>query len=520
MSEPNIVMLLRGRGVAAMVPLLLAAVPMHEATAAPEPVSARCAATVQGMTGAEWFRQSLPQGQLLLDDGRYSETGSAAARYLKAVVDGCKRTISPAWDLAADTPGSDTVVVVKPVDSTIAAAAINTALRDPANAGKWIYVPAGRYTLMSPVEFRDGDRLIADHDAVFYRGFASQAWDRALIQGLVPRAPNGNPRPLCTDDEAPCAIAETDGSKPANYPDQIAPFKTALPLSPGESASNVEIIGGTWRNVRPDGTRMPGRVAQWIGNDWSLTGLMVASWGAEKRPAFAISIIGNRAAIRHIVMRDPGYAKGNDGIHIIGGNGLEVAYADIVSGDDSLAAFTNCRDTDVQTCTYSELNITNGNFHDARVASTLARSIALGITRTLKPGETVTAFPNRAFVAAMRYENIAGYTFGWPQQSDFAGTITDQSAKGRPNGESHVLDIRFRNVALGGVPMENKLIDLFPNNLPLTCALMVNEVGSTDHPVRLEGQTTLFGNKPSIDISGAFCGVPKVLQRVQIAPAD
>ncbi|WP_222873011.1 hypothetical protein [Hankyongella ginsenosidimutans] len=56
--------------------------------------------------------------------------------------------------------------------------------------------------------------------------------------------------------------------------------------------------------------RMPGRIAQWIGNDWSLTGLMVASWGAEKRPAFGIVIIGNRAAIRHIVMRDPFIPKG------------------------------------------------------------------------------------------------------------------------------------------------------------------------------------------------------------------
>lgn len=520
MTEHPVALRTKSVSPALMVGVLMALAPLEEAAAQPQTVSARCAATVQGKTGAAWFRQSLPQGQLLLDDGHYPAGDSAAARYLKAVVDGCKRTISPAWDLASDTPASDAVVVVKPADGMPADAVINAALREPANSGKWIYVPAGRYTLMNSLEFQSGDRFIADQAAIFHRGFASSAWDRALIQGMVPRATNGNPRPLCMDEEAPCVIAETDGSKPRDYPEQMAPYKTALPLNPEESASSVEIIGGTWRNVTRDGQRMPGRIAQWIGNDWSLTGLMVASWGAENRPAFGISIIGNRAAIRHIVMRDPFYSKGVDGIHIIGGNGLEVAYADIVSGDDSLAAFTNCRDRDDKSCTYSELNITNGTFHDARVASALARSIAAGITRTPKPGEKGTFLSNRAYVAAMRYETIAGYTFGWPKQSDFAGTITDQSAKGRPNGESHVLDIRLRDVALAGVPKDNRLTDLFPNNLPLTCALMVNEAGSADHPVRLEGQTRLFGNKPDLDSAGVFCGVPKVLQRVRIEPAD
>ncbi|TXG84444.1 MAG: hypothetical protein E6R12_04500 [Sphingomonadales bacterium] len=504
---------------ALMLGVLMALAPLEEAAAQPQTVSARCAATVQGKTGAAWFRQSLPQGQLLLDDGRYLAGDSAAARYLKAVVDGCKRTISPAWDLASDIPGSDLVVVVKPQDDTPADAAINAALRDPQNAGKWIYVPAGQYTLMNSLEFRNGDKLIADQAAIFHRGFASSAWDRALIQGLVPRAPNGNPRPLCMDEEAPCVIAETDGSKPRDYPEQTAPYKTALPLSPEESASTVEIIGGTWRNVTHDGMRMPGRIAQWIGNDWSLTGLMVASWGAEKRPAFGIVIIGNRAAIRHIVMSDPFYSKGVDGIHILGGTGTEVAYADIMSGDDSLAALTNCRDGAGRQCTYSELNITDAYFHDARVASAHARAIALGIGRQPVTGPNKKSdFPSRAYVARMRYENIDGYSFGWTDQTDFAGTVTDLSARDRPNKKRHVLDITLRNVSLAGVPTDSKLADLFPLNLPLRCGLMVNASGTGDFPVRLDDRSRLLGRMPNINDNTAFCGQPDVLEQVRIEP--
>lgn len=500
---------------------LVAFAPLQEAAGAAEPqtASARCAAMVQGKTGAEWFRQSLPPGQLLLDDGRHTDGETAAARYLKAVVDGCKRTISATWNLTTDTPSSDAVVVVRPTDDMPADAAINAALRDPANTGKWIYVPAGLYTLMHSLEFQDGDKFIADQGAVFYRGFASSAWDHALIQGVVPRVPNGNPRPLCTDEEAPCAIAETDGGKPREYPEQMAPYKTALPLRPGESASNVEIIGGTWRNISRDGTRMPGRIAQWIGNDWSLTGLMVASWGAEKRPAFGIAIIGNRAAIRHIVMRDPFPSKGVDGIHIIGGTGTEVAFADIMSGDDSLAALTNCRDGAGRQCIYSELNITDAYFHDARVASADARAIALGIGRQPVTGPNKKSdFPSRAYVAKMRYENIDGYSFGWTDQTDFAGTVTDLSARDRPDRKRHVLDVTFRNVSLAAVPTDNKLAELYPLNLPLRCGLMVNDSGTNEFPVKLDGRSRLQGKSPNVNDNASFCGQPEVLEQVKIEP--
>ncbi|QCI80147.1 hypothetical protein E6W36_13485 [Hankyongella ginsenosidimutans] len=105
-----------------------------------------------------------------------------------------------------------------------------------------------------------------------------------------------------------------------------------------------------------------------------------------------------------------------------------------MSGDDSLAALTNCRDGAGRRCAYSELNITDAYFHDARVASAHARAIALGIGRQPVTGPNKKSdFPSRAYVARMRYENIDGYSFGWTDQTDFAGTVTDLSARDRPN---------------------------------------------------------------------------------------
>lgn len=491
--------------------------PVGGAPSAADSVSARCAETIVDRSGRvqdgrALFRASLPNGEALIDDGRLvlDDKGRSPAvdRYLDAVVDGCKRAISAKWDLESDAPNSDSVVVVRPGDGQPADGPINAALQDPANAGKWIYVPAGRYRLLKPILLKDGARLIADHRAVFHRGWDSPFWDMALIQGVFPRGPNDGVREVCDDAAAPCAVADANSRLPADYPEATAPYRSVItPDGPADAANDVEVIGGTWRGVDLDGARRTGRVAQWYGNRWSLTGLFIASWATDEKPAFGIAWIGNQATLKHVVMRDPAARHGADGIHMLGGADAVVAYADVVSGDDSLAAFTGCRDGAGGECKFSEINIVNSTFRDARVASLTARAIALGLgwRPDRGPGKPASP-PLRSFVAGLRYENIEGYSFGWAGGGAFGATITDLGELARSERGSSVRDILIRNVSISGPPENSRLAALNGRRAqPLQCGLKVNAAGTDLAPVRFEGRVRLNGRVVTDDDRGAMC---------------
>lgn len=301
------------------------------------------------------------------------------AAYLGRLVDHCRSRIAPA-DVgvgAFPAPGGQ---------HDKAQVAINAALAANARAGKWTAIPAGHYRLTAPILMPSGGRLIADHNAVFYHGdvpgFGGPGMGRN--QAMVEAA--GMPTARADDDPCPrrgktCSIGAGPG--------------VAIQPGRGHGANDVEVIGGTWRGMDPGADfarrdaprRVKGKVMQWFGNNWSLTGLYINGWGQAPVPSVGVLWVGNAARLQHIVMRDPVEAIGYACLRNAGGKGAHIAYTDLHCGDDAWAIGPLCRSGNGFACKFAEVNVsaldaTGGGgrvvIENGRARSFHARVFAIG----------------------------------------------------------------------------------------------------------------------------------------------
>lgn len=414
------------------------------AQSSPQITVDQCADYVQNdqntaLTAAEVFANSLQSAQRLIDNGQPTDltnfiSDDGVSFYLKKVVDSCKRALGIVEQGGTISAPSNVFILssLPRVDQGGGAVEglINSAIAS--NPGKWIYIPAGNYKLGGSILMIDNTKLIADHQAVFFR-----SWDAGGgTTGELVTSPFKAGK-ICPSAATPCVVLDESGSLPtaadgSAYPAALA-YRTMInPVNPTNgaaiAANNVQIIGGTWRGSDWSGARHAGRPFTWYGNNWKLTGLFVSGWAAAGKPAFAISWVGNGTRIKHVVMRDPQPIAGVDCLHLMGGSNTELAYLDMVCGDDTIAAAPQTRNPANQTVEgkFPEVNIWDLNVHDARTVSHVARVFSIGL-----PNYTIGDDPQQparnSYVANVRLSNIVGFALGLADGTveDFGAGIPD-----------------------------------------------------------------------------------------------
>ncbi|MEQ5806156.1 hypothetical protein J3369_01905 [Alteromonas sp. NFXS44] len=102
--------------------------------------------------------------------------------------------------------------------------------------------------------------------------------------------------------------------------------------------NNVTIEGGKI-TVSFNGIRSGGRILDWYGDNWTVKGVKILTYGNNTSHSRAISYVGNNTLIENVEISGPGCGIGCGGIIIGGGKNHLIRNNKVFSGDDSIAIF-------------------------------------------------------------------------------------------------------------------------------------------------------------------------------------
>jgi polygalacturonase len=237
-----------------------------------------------------------------------------------------------------------------------AAAAINRAIAEAVR--RTVFVPEGVYLLESSIEPVSGTRLCLSPKAEMRRGFDGG---------------NGNTKG---------ALIQGDKS-----------FDT----------TDVRIRGGRWTNP---GNKYTGRVANIIGENWTLDFLKVTSWGTASQAAICIAVFGDNITLRHCEARGSAKRLGQAGVRVLAGTNVRVADCYFESGDDTFCAFP----VEVASSFGSGRPLGNVTFELCRGKSFEARFLACGLTavNSMRKHGATLADLNNVHVSGIEFVDCEG----------------------------------------------------------------------------------------------------------------